>query len=101
MVLEGKGVLKRAGSCLHMQYCKPFCRVFLRIPQELEKCGSGERISDFLAVRMMLGDATALLSFSPDPGGFCQPHTSSQMAHTGEGAAEMASKGENHGLIEL
>lgn len=44
---------------------------------------------------MMLGDAKALLSFSPDPGEF------SQMPHKGEGAAEMAAKGENHGLIEV
>lgn len=75
--------------------------VFLRIPQELGKCSSRERVSDFLSVRMMLGDASALLSLSPDPSGFSQPHTSSQMPHKGEGAAEMAAEGETHGIIEL
>lgn len=47
-----------------------FCwRLFIR-PQELEKCGSGERVSDFLWVRMMLRDADAPLPFSMDPDGF-------------------------------
>lgn len=75
-----------------------FWSVFLRIPQELENFGSGERISDFLGVRMMLGDAKALLSFSLDPVGSSQPHSSSQMPHKGGGAAEVAAGGENHGL---
>lgn len=74
--------------------------MFLRIPWELEKRGSGERVSDFLGGRMMLGDAKALLSFSRDTGDFSQPHTGSQMPHKGEGAAVMAAEGENHGITE-
>lgn len=50
----------------------------------------------------MLGDAEALLSFSPNPGGFSQPHTGSQIPHKGERAAELAAGEEeihlSHGL---
>lgn len=44
----------------------------------------------------MLGDARSLLSSSPDPGGFFQPHTGSQIPPKGEKAAEMAAEEKMH-----
>lgn len=66
---EGWQVLA-AGTNATGQNSVVFCwRLFIR-PQELEKCGFGERVSDFLWLRMMLRDAGAPLPFFMDPDGF-------------------------------